>query len=79
MDLICIPYIPKYRINEFKKTYKVFLDKCTLYDLQERKLKFKKIIKLKYSWLKNNEFNLMYNTIKNNEIDILFEKKKTEK
>lgn len=70
-------YVPKYRLQEFKKTYKVFLDKCTLYDLQDRKLELKNIMKLKYPWLNNTEYNLMYNTIKNNEINLLFEKKKS--
>jgi hypothetical protein len=69
--------IPTYRIKEFKKIYEVFFDECKLYDLKERKDKLKKIIRLKYSWLTNDEYNHLYNIIKTQEINNYFKTKKS--
>lgn len=50
--------IPKYRLDEIMKIYDVFYDKNkNNYDLKDRKIKFKKILKLYYKWLKDDEYN----------------------
>jgi hypothetical protein len=48
--------IPKYRIDKILKIYNVFCDKNkNNVNLKDRKIKFKKIIKIYYSWLTDDE------------------------
>lgn len=69
--------IPKYRIDEIMKIYDVFYDKNKKNDnLKDRKIKFKKILKSYYKWLKDAEYNYIYNLIKEKEIDVLIQSKK---
>jgi hypothetical protein len=69
--------IPKYRLDEIMKIYDIFYDKnknnC---DLKDRKIKFKKILKLYYKWLKDDEYNYIYNLIKEKEFDVFIKSKK---
>ncbi len=69
--------IPKYRIDEILKIYNVFCDKNkNNVNLKDRKIKFKKIIKIYYSWLTDDEYNYIYNLIKMREIDVIIADKK---
>ena len=75
--------IPYYRISEMNKIYEVFCDEenklsisSNSIDLKERKKKLKKIIKTKYKWLNDNEYNIFYKTIKEKEIDLYLKLKK---
>ena len=69
--------IPKYRIDEIMKIYDVFYDKNKKNDnLKDRKIKFKKILKSYYKWLKDAEYKYIYNLIKEKEIDVLIQSKK---
>ena len=52
--------IPKYRIIEIKKIYDIFCDEESSKDIITRKLKFKNIIKLRYNWIDNIEYNKIY-------------------
>ena len=68
--------IPYYRILEMNKIYEVFYDEenkllisSNFIDLNERKKKLKNIIKAKYKWLNDNEYNNFYKSIKQKEID----------
>ena len=57
--------IPDYRMKEIMKLYPIFNDKFSNeYNLEYRKTEFKKIIKLKYKWFTNYEYNHIYNLIK---------------
>lgn len=74
---------PYYRILEMNKIYEVFCDeenklliKSNYVDINERKRKLKNIIKAKFRWLNDNEFNNFYKTIKNKEIDLYLTFKK---
>ena len=69
--------IPKYRLDEIMKIYDVFYDKNkNNYDLKDRKIKFKKILKLYYKWLKDDEYNYIYTLIKEKEVDVFIKNKK---
>jgi len=75
--------IPYYRILEMNKIYEVFCDeenklifRSNYIDLNERKKKLKNIIKTKYKWLNDNEYNIFYKSIKQKEIDLYLEFKK---
>lgn len=77
--------IPYYRILEMNKIYEVFCDEenklsisSNFIDLNERKKKLKKIIKIKYKWLNDNEYNNFYKSIKKKEIDLYLKFKKKE-
>ena len=72
--------VPEYRTKEILKLYEVF---CNIYtnssnyiDLEERKKHFKKIVKLKYFWFSNDEYNYIYDLIKENEYSIYIDSKK---
>ena len=75
-----INIVPEYRVKEILKLYEVFCDIYTnssnYIDLEERKKHFKKIVKLKYSWFSNDEYNYIYNLIKENEYSIFIDSKK---
>lgn len=71
--------IPEYRIKEIMKLYPIFNDKFSNeYNLEYRKTEFKKIIKLKYKWFTNSEYNYIYNLIKENEYNHILNFKKIE-
>ena len=73
--------IPYYRVLEMEKLYIAFCDEennCNYLNLNERKIKIKNIIKAKYIWLTNNEFNNFYKTIKEKEIDLYLQFQKKE-
>ena len=71
--------IPEYRIKEIMKLYPIFNEKFSNeYNLEYRKAEFKKIIKLKYKWFTNSEYNYMYNLIKENEYNHILNFKKIE-
>lgn len=71
--------IPEYRIKEIMKLYPIFNDKFSNeYNLEYRKAQFKKIIKLKYKWFTNSEYNYIYNLIKENEYNHILNFKKIE-
>jgi Ca2+-binding EF-hand superfamily protein len=74
--------IPYYRILEMNKLYEAFChdenNSYKIIDLNERKKKLKTIIKTKYKWLNDNEYNNFYKTIKEKEIDLYLEFKKKE-
>jgi hypothetical protein len=71
--------IPDYRIKEIMKLYPIFNDKFSNeYNLEYRKTEFKKIIKLKYKWFTNSEYNYIYNLIKENEYNHILNFKKIE-
>jgi len=77
--------IPYYRILEMNKIYEVFYDEenklsvsSNFIDLNERKKKLKKIIKIKYKWLNDIEYNNFYKSIKQKEIDLYLKLKKKE-
>jgi len=69
--------IPKYRLDEIMRIYDVFYDKNKSNDdLKDRKIRFKKILKSYYKWLKDDEYNYIYNLIKEKEIDVFIKSKK---
>lgn len=68
--------IPKYRMIEIKKIYDIFCDEETSKDIITRKLNFKNIIKLRYNWVDNIEYNNIYKLIKEDELKIIFDFKK---
>ena len=71
--------IPEYRIKEIMKLYPIFNEKFSNeYNLEYRKTEFKKIIKLKYKWFTNSEYNYIYNLIKENEYNHILNFKKIE-
>ena len=71
--------IPDYRMKEIMKLYPIFNDKFSNeYNLEYRKTEFKKIIKLKYKWFTNSEYNHIYNLIKENEYNHILNFKKIE-
>ena len=71
--------IPEYRIKEIMKLYPIFNEKFfNEYNLEYRKTEFKKIIKLKYKWFTNSEYNYIYNLIKENEYNHILNFKKIE-
>jgi Ca2+-binding EF-hand superfamily protein len=71
--------IPQYRIKQIMKLYSIFNDKFSNeYNLEYRKTEFKKIIKLKYKWFTNSEYNYIYNLIKENEYNHILNFKKIE-
>lgn len=71
--------IPEYRIKEIMKLYPIFNEKFSNeYNLEYRKAEFKKIIKLKYKWFTNSEYNYIYNLIKENEYNHILNFKKIE-
>ena len=71
--------IPDYRIKEIMKLYPIFNEKFSNeYNLEYRKTEFKKIIKLKYKWFTNSEYNYIYNLIKENEYNHILNFKKIE-
>ena len=71
--------IPNYRIKEIMKLYTIFNDKFSNeYNLEYRKSEFKKIIKLKYKWFTNSDYNYIYKLIKENEYNHILNFKKIE-
>ena len=72
--------IPKYRIKEILLLYEIFCDeefKITKnIDLKYRKDKFKNIIKSKYRWVDEKEYQEIYKIIKTKEFDLFLNKKK---
>lgn len=69
--------IPDYRLKEIMKLYPIFNEKFSNeYNLEYRKTEFKKIIKLKYKWFTNSEYNYIYNLIKENEYNHILNFKK---
>lgn len=71
--------IPEYRMKEIMKLYPIFNEKFSNeYNLEYRKAEFKKIIKLKYKWFTNSEYNYIYNLIKENEYNHILNFKKIE-
>jgi len=71
--------IPDYRLKEIMKLYPIFNEKFSNeYNLEYRKTEFKKIIKLKYKWFTNSEYNYIYNLIKENEYNHILNFKKIE-
>ena len=74
--LIDIPY---YREKEIKNLYQVFCDKQNKNnDINIRKKEFYKVLKAKYNWINNHEYQKMYKIIKENELAIIFDSKKRE-
>ena len=71
--------IPEYRILDMNKIYEVFCEEQSniYFNFNERKRNIKKIIKAKYTWLNDLEYNYFYKTIKENEIKIYLSKRKT--
>lgn len=71
---------PYYRTLEMNKLYEAFCHEengsYNLIDLNERKKKLKYIIKAKFRWLNDNEFNNFYKTIKEKELDLYLQFKK---
>ena len=69
--------IPKYRLEEIKIFYEIFCNnnecnsiiEISKFNLNERKNKFKKLIKSKYNWITNEEYEIMYNCIKEKELE----------
>ena len=75
-DTINIPY---YREKEIKKLYEVFCDKQKKNnDINIRKKEFYSVLKAKFKWINNDEYQEMYKIIKENEITIIFDLKKRE-
>ena len=71
--------IPDYRMKEIMKLYPIFNDKFSNeYNLDYRKTEFKKIIKMKYKWFTNSEYNYIYKLIKENEYNHILNFKKIE-
>lgn len=71
--------IPDYRLKEIMKLYPIFNEQFSNeYNLEYRKVEFKKIIKLKYKWFTNSEYNYIYNLIKENEYNHILNFKKIE-
>lgn len=79
--------IPFYRTREIKKLYEVFCDEQKIIykksnnldyklDLNFRKNEFYKILKAKFHWIKNDEYQEMYKLIKENELTLAFNIKK---
>lgn len=68
--------IPKHRIREIKKLYNIFCDEETSKDIITRKLNFKNVIKIRYNWIDNIEYNNIYKLIKEDELKIIFDFKK---
>ena len=75
MSKINIPY---YREKEIKKLYEIFSYEEKNNDINIRKKKFYKILKAKYNWINNEEYQEMYKIIKENELIIIFDSKKRE-
>lgn len=74
--------IPNYRIEEIKLFYEIFCmnkeNQLSEFNLKERKIKFRQLIKCKYTWILNNEFEEMYSIIKENELEKFINLKKIE-
>ena len=72
--------IPKYRIKEILLLYEIFCDeefKITKnINLKYRKDKFKNVIKSKFKWLDEKEYQEIYKLIKVKELDLFLNKKK---
>ena len=72
--------IPKYRIKEILLLYQIFCDeefKITKnINLKYRKDKFKNVIKSKFKWLDEKEYQEIYKLIKVKELDLFLNKKK---
>ena len=69
--------IPYYRMKEITNLYNVFCDEYkNELNLNYRKNTFKNIVKLKYNWLTNSEYNYIYENIKENEYNIIINFKK---
>jgi len=67
--------IPEYRMKEIMKLYPIFNEKFSNeYNLEYRKAEFKKIIKLKYKWFTNSEYNYIYNSIDIDEFKAILSK-----
>ena len=81
MSIINIPY---YREKEIKKIYQIFCDEYNNkkdlkeFDLNYRKNEFYKILKAKFNWINNEEFQKMYLLIKEKELTLAFNNKKSE-
>lgn len=81
MSIINIPY---YREKEIKKIYQVFCDEYNdKKDLKEfninyRKNELYKVLKAKFVWIDNEEFQKMYLLIKEKELTLAFYNKKRE-
>ncbi len=73
--LINIPY---FRKKEIKKLYEIFCDEQKINDINIRKKEFYKILKAKFNWINNEEYQEMYKLIKENELTIIFDSKKRE-
>lgn len=71
--------IPFYRTREIKKLYEVFCIKQKKNnDINIRKKEFYKVLKAKFRWINNEEYQEMYKLIKENELTIIFDAKKRE-
>jgi hypothetical protein len=68
--------IPFYRTREIKKLYEVFCDEEKSTILDYRKNQFYKVLKAKFRWINNEEYQEMYKLIKENELTIIFDAKK---
>ena len=69
--------IPFYRTREIKKLYEVFCDKQKKNnDINIRKKEFYKVLKAKFRWINNEEYQEMYKIVKENELAIIFDAKK---
>ena len=69
--------IPFYRTREIKKLYEVFCIKQKKNnDINIRKKEFYKVLKAKFRWINNEEYQEMYKLIKENELTIIFDAKK---
>ena len=73
--------VPKYRFDEIKIFYEIFCKNTIIsekFNLYERKKKFKKLIKCKYNWVTNEEYEIMYSGIKEKELEKYINIKKIE-
>ena len=68
--------IPFYRTKEIKKLYEVFCDEEKSTILDYRKKEFYKVLKAKFRWINNEEYQEMYKIVKENELAIIFDAKK---
>ncbi len=68
--------IPFYRTREIKKLYQVFCDEEKSTILDYRKKEFYKVLKAKFRWINNEEYQEMYKIVKENELAIIFDAKK---